>query len=77
MPTVSKGALKSKMLEYFRQVAKTGEELVVTDKHKPVLKVTRLIVRKNPDEVFAEARKKFKVKEKDVLAPTTDYWEET
>jgi antitoxin (DNA-binding transcriptional repressor) of toxin-antitoxin stability system len=76
MPTVSKGVLKAKMLEYFREVESSGEELIVTDKHKPVLKVTPLIARKHPDEVFADARKKFKAREKDVLAPATDYWED-
>jgi len=39
MIQVSKGVLKNRMLEYFRNVEKTGEELIVTDNHKPVLKV--------------------------------------
>jgi hypothetical protein len=33
---VSKSALKAKMLEYFRRVEETGEELIVTDNGEPV-----------------------------------------
>ena len=74
--TVSKGVLKARMLEYFRQVEKTGEELVVTDKNRPVLKVVPLKVNRKPDDVFGDARTRFKAEERDVLEPTTDYWEE-
>jgi hypothetical protein len=42
MKTVSKGVLKAKMLEYFREVEQTGEELVVTEYNLPVLKIVRL-----------------------------------
>ncbi len=77
MPKVSKGVLKSKMLEYFREVEKTGEDLVVMDRHKPVLKVVRLVVPKNPDNVFADVRGKFKASEKNVLTGTTHPWRTT
>ena len=36
---VSKGVLKLKMLEYFRRVEQTGEELIVTNNNVPALKV--------------------------------------
>jgi prevent-host-death family protein len=39
MYTVSKSRLKAKALQYFREVEKTGRELVVTDRGKPVLKI--------------------------------------
>jgi prevent-host-death family protein len=38
---VSKSQFKAKALEYFRQVEETGEPLTVTDRGKPVLKITR------------------------------------
>lgn len=38
-PTVSKSKFKARALEYFRQVEQSGEELVVTDRGKPVLKI--------------------------------------
>lgn len=39
MKTVSKSELKAKALEYFRDVERTGEELVLTDRGRPVLKI--------------------------------------
>ena len=72
---VSKSALKAKMLEYFRQVEQTGEELVVTDNNQPVLKVTRLGPRRKAAEVFADARGRV-VYHEDPLAPTLDEWPE-
>jgi hypothetical protein len=37
--TISKGKLKGQMLEYFRQVERTGEPLIVTDRGREVLEV--------------------------------------
>lgn len=36
---VSKGKLKAKMLEYFREVERTGEPLIVTDHGREVLEI--------------------------------------
>ncbi len=36
---VSKSAFKARALEFFREVERTGRELVVTDNGRPVLKV--------------------------------------
>lgn len=36
---VSKSKFKSKALEYFRQIEKTKEEIIITDHGKPALKV--------------------------------------
>ena len=41
MNTVSKSRFKARALEYFRQVESSGEELIITDRGKPVLKLTR------------------------------------
>lgn len=37
--TVSKSRLKAHALEYFRQVERTGKELIITDRGRPVLKI--------------------------------------
>jgi len=37
--TVSKGKLKAKMLEYFREVEASGEPLIVTDRGREVLEI--------------------------------------
>lgn len=36
---VSKSAFKARALEYFREVQRTGRDLVITDNGKPVVKV--------------------------------------
>lgn len=56
MVTVSKSALKSRMLEYFRQIEQSGEELVVTSGGRPVLRVVPYIEKATVDEVFADVR---------------------
>lgn len=76
MKSVSKGVLKAKMLEYFREVEQTGEELVVTDNNTPVLKVVPLRQRRPAAAVFADLRGRVVYRE-DVLAPTTEEWPET
>ena len=76
METVSKGVLKARMLEYFRKVEETGEELVVTDNNRPVLRIVPIRQRIPAAEMFSDARGKV-VYHDDVLAPTTDEWSET
>ena len=36
---VSKSKFKPRALEYFREVEKTGKELIISDRGKPVLKI--------------------------------------
>ena len=76
MITVAKGVLKAKMFEYFRQVEATGEELIVTDHCKPVLKVTP-VDRKTMTvkEVFGDLQGKVKYYE-DINTPTINEWSE-
>lgn len=76
MPIVSKGVLKAKMLDYFRRVEKSGEELIVTDNNRPVLKVVPIRHKSPAREVFADVRGKV-VYHADILAPTSDEWPET
>ena len=76
MQSVSKSELKAKMLEYFRRVEESGEDLVVTSHGKPVARVVPYAPRRDISDVFADLRGKI-VYHGDVLAPTTDEWEET
>ena len=73
---VSKSALKARMLEYFRQVEQTGEELIVTDNNRPVLKVVPIVSRQPASSVFADVRGRV-VYHEDLLAPTLDEWTDT
>jgi prevent-host-death family protein len=76
MSTVSKSVLKGKMLEYFRHVEETSEELIVTDNGRPVVKVSPIRARTSAAEVFGDVRGRV-VYHEDILAPTTDEWPET
>lgn len=37
--TVSKSKLKARALHYFREVERTGQEIIITDRGRPVLKI--------------------------------------
>ena len=67
--------LKAKMLEYFRRVERTGEELIVTDNNRPVLKVVPIRKKRPVGEIFADLRGRV-VYRGDILAPTTAEWNE-
>lgn len=71
---VSKGLLKAKMLEYFRKVEVTGEELIVTSHGKPTLKVIPIKEKKTVEQVFGDVRKKITL-EGTVMEPETDEWD--
>lgn len=75
MITVSKGVLKAKMLEYFRHVEKTKEELIVTDHHRPVLRITPILERTLPTDVFKKQGKV--IYQEDINTPTNDEWDDS
>ena len=52
--TVSKSQFKPHALEYFRKIEQTGEELVITDHGRPVLKIVPYIA--DPEECFRGLR---------------------
>ncbi|MBI1919937.1 MAG: type II toxin-antitoxin system Phd/YefM family antitoxin [Geobacter sp.] len=52
--SVSKSQFKPHSLEYFRKIEQTGEELVITDHGKPVLKVVPYVA--DPEECFRGLR---------------------
>jgi prevent-host-death family protein len=73
---ISKSALKARMLEYFRRVEETGEELVVTDHGEPVLRIVPVRKRIPAAETFAGLRGKV-LYHGDILEPTDAEWPET
>jgi prevent-host-death family protein len=73
MNRVSKSALKARMLEYFRRVEETGEELVVTDNNEPVLRISPIPKRVPTATLFADVRGRV-VYHEDLVAPTTPEW---
>ncbi|MEM6910187.1 MAG: type II toxin-antitoxin system prevent-host-death family antitoxin [Verrucomicrobiota bacterium] len=78
---VSKGKLKAKMLEYFRQVEQTGEPLIVTDRGREVLEVRPIGRSARVEEVLATyraggGRGTAGVAEAILLEPLKTEWEE-
>ena len=51
---ISKSQFKPRALEYFREVEKTGKELIISDRGKPVLKIVPN--NENPEEVLKALR---------------------
>lgn len=47
---VSKSKFKPRALEYFRQVQRSGQELIITERGKPVLRITPYS--EEPDEAL-------------------------
>jgi antitoxin (DNA-binding transcriptional repressor) of toxin-antitoxin stability system len=77
---VSKGKLKGKMLEYFRQVEETGETLIVTDRGREVLEIKALKPKANVTEILARLREKARLAglpdEEELMAPIRDWGQE-
>ena len=75
MITVSKSKLKAKMLEYFRNVEETGEEIIVTSYGKPVIKISPIERKLKPKDLFAAERGNVTY-HGNPLADTSDEWSE-
>ncbi|MDA0745378.1 MAG: prevent-host-death protein [bacterium] len=73
MPTVSKSKLKTHMLRLFREIETSGEELIVTDRNRPVLRITPIQKNKTVSEIFGSIQGKVGYSE-DINTPTIDEW---
>jgi len=51
---ISKSQFKPRALHYFREIQKTGKELVISDHGKPVLKIVPYV--ENPEEALKVLR---------------------
>ncbi|CAB1074825.1 prevent-host-death protein [Alkalispirochaeta odontotermitis] len=51
---ISKSQFKPRALQYFREVEKTGKELIISDRGKPVLKIVPY--RDNTEDVLKALR---------------------
>jgi prevent-host-death family protein len=51
---ISKSRFKARALDYFRQVERTGKDLIITDHGKPVLKIAPYAP--DPSEALAALR---------------------
>jgi prevent-host-death family protein len=57
MKTISKSKLKSKLLELLRLVESEGEELIVTDRGKPVVKISKYGDSPSTEELFGQMQR--------------------
>jgi prevent-host-death family protein len=73
--TISKSKLKARMLEIFREVEESGQELIVTDNGKPVLKIVPIEKKATVDELFGDLYGTAVIHE-DLTVPTIDEWDE-
>jgi antitoxin (DNA-binding transcriptional repressor) of toxin-antitoxin stability system len=73
---ISKSQLKARMLEIFRQLEETGQEALVTDRGRVVLKIVPVRAVRSVDEVFADLRGKV-IFHQDPDLPTEAEWPET
>jgi antitoxin (DNA-binding transcriptional repressor) of toxin-antitoxin stability system len=74
MITISKGKLKAQTLRVFRQIEETGEEVIVRDNGRPVLRIERIKTRRPTEEAFAGLQGKV-VYHEGVNSPAAGEWE--
>ena len=75
MITISKSKLKAQMLQIFRQIEKSGEEVIVTDNYRPVLRIQPIIRKRTVEEIFGHLQGKVVYLE-DINTPTMHEWSE-
>jgi prevent-host-death family protein len=73
--SISKSKLKARMLEIFRQLEASGEELVVTNHGKPVLRIIPYSQKSSVDELFGSFQSQV-VYQEDIDTPTVYEWSE-
>ena len=75
MRSMSKSRLKTHLLRVFRELEESGEELIVTDHNRPVLRIIPYRKRKAVGEAFADIQGELKFHE-DPNQPTSEEWED-
>ena len=76
MLTISKSKLKANMLRVFREIEASGEELIVTDRNKPVLRIQRIGSKGTVQDVFGSSIEGSVVYYEDINGPTVDEWQD-
>ena len=51
---ISKSRFKPRALQYFREIQENGDEIIITDRGRPVLKISPYT--EDPDDVLKELR---------------------
>jgi antitoxin (DNA-binding transcriptional repressor) of toxin-antitoxin stability system len=74
MKSIDKNQLKANLLEFLQLVELEGEEILVTDGDKPVVRISQY-EKTATEELFKNMRGKVKYFE-DLITPTTEEWRE-
>lgn len=75
MKTVDKSQLKANLLEFLQLVELEGEEILVTDGSKPIVRISQYEKTPATEELFKNMRGRVKYFE-DLTTPTTEEWQE-
>ena len=70
---VSKSKLKAHLLELLRQVESSDTEIIVTDRGKPVAKISKFQNAPTTEELFGDLRGNIEYFE-ELTAPTVEEW---
>ncbi len=73
MQSISKSKLKANMLRIFRELESSGDELIVTDRSRPVLRIQPISKKKTVEEVFGAIQGGV-IYHEDINLPTADEW---
>jgi len=73
---ISKSKLKAQMLRIFREIEKSGEEVIVTDHKTPVLQIRPVQKKMSVDEIFGPLQGQIEYRE-DINSPTEDEWSDS
>lgn len=74
MKTISTYNLKTHMLKIFREIESSGEELIITDHNKPVIKLKPVKEKYNVEKLFEDFQGKIVFKE-EINTSTEDEWD--
>lgn len=75
MKTIDKSQLTAQLLELLQLVELEGEEILVMDGNKPVVRISQYEKSLSTEELFKDMRGKVKYLE-DLTTPTTEEWQE-
>jgi antitoxin (DNA-binding transcriptional repressor) of toxin-antitoxin stability system len=75
MKAVNKSQLTAQLLELLQLVELEGEEILVMDGNKPVVRISQYEKSLSTEELFKDMRGKVKYFE-DLTTPTTEEWQE-
>lgn len=73
--TISKSKLRARLLAILREVEESGQELIVTDNGRPVLRIVPIKQKATVEEVFGRYFGQV-IYHEDINTPTVDEWDD-